>query len=304
MGLAQKYRPGSLEEIVGNQQLVNTLTSLLKKKDPPHTYLFAGPTGCGKTTLGRICAKVLGCAVQDTEEQDSADFRGIDTVREIRRNSYYRPVAGERRAWILDEAHKLTNDAQNALLKGLEEPPEHCFYFLCTTDSEKLLPTIRSRSVQFAVKPLLDNEMMALLRRVTRLEGHPLPKSVMESIADAAHGHPRDALQILEKVLASEPGQYKETVESFLIGSKTIDLCRALLNRQGWKAISAILNDLKGEDTEQIRRAVLGYCSAVLLSGQNDRAAEILDAFVNPFYDSGGPGLVLASYTVTRTNQI
>ena len=148
--LHQLYRPESFDEVIGNEDTIERLKAVLGNEiRRPHSYLLHGPAGCGKTTLGRIIAKEVGCKGMDFVELDSADFRGIQSVRGIRRQTAYAPMESECRVWLLDEAHALTNDAQTALLKALEEPPSHVYFILCTTMPEKLLPTLRSRCSQY-----------------------------------------------------------------------------------------------------------------------------------------------------------
>ena len=297
--LAIKHRPNRLDDVVGNSDVIEILRSQLNGSQPmPKSVLFHGPTGCGKTTLGRIIARELGAKGGDLREVDSADFRGIDTIREIRKQSVYRPLESPCRVWILDEVHRLTGDAQSALLKALEDTPPHVYYILCTTDPQKLLPTIRGRCSQLQVRPLSEREMKQLLRRVVKAEGETLTKEVYDQIAQDSLGHPRNALQILAQVLAvGEESRLKVARKTAEIQSQTIELCRALLDGSPWKKISNVLTGLKEEDPEQIRRAVLGYCQAVLLKEQNDRAAEIMTEFIDPFFNSGFPGLVLACYS-------
>jgi len=298
-----KYRPTSLEDMVGNKQVISVLDRLLSGEGGqpfPHSILFHGPTGCGKTTLARIVACRLGAKGGDVVEIDSADFRGIDTIRSIRSQCRYQPLEGACRVWILDEVHRATNDAQSALLKVLEDTPSHVYFILCTTDPQKLLPTILGRCAQFQVTPLNENEMRVLLRRVVKAEGESLDKALYNQIARDSLGRPRNALQILAQVVAAEPEQRLEVARrSAELQSETIELCRALLNGSPWKKISNILKGLADEDPESVRRAVLGYCQSVLLSGQrNDRAAMVIEEFLEPFYQSGRAGLVYACYSI------
>ena len=295
-----KYRPKTLDEISGNDNITNVLKSYIEGVAPmPKSILFHGPTGCGKTTLGRIIASELGATEGDLKEIDSADFRGIDTIRDIRKKSIYKPLNSPCRVWILDEIHRATSDAQSALLKALEDTPKHVYYILCTTEPQKLLPTIRGRCSQFQVEPLSDRNMKMLLRKVVKGEEEQISKNVYDQIVQDSMGHPRNALQILSQVLAVDDDNRLATAEkSAEIQSQTIELCRALIKGDVWKTVALILKGLKGTDAEQIRRAVLGYCQSVILNGQNDVAATIMTEFIEPFYNSGYPALVLACYSV------
>ena len=303
MSLYLKYRPESFDDIIGNEDTIQVLRNQLagdSKQPISRSLLFHGPTGCGKTTLGRIVANELGAKGNDLREIDSADFRGIDTIRDIRKQSAYKPLEGPCRVWILDEVHKLTNDAQNAMLKALEDTPSHIYYILCTTDPQKLLPTIRGRCAQYQVRPLSDREMKILLRRVVKAEKESLSKEIYEQIIQDCMGHPRNALQVLAQVLSVDGDKRlavaKRTAE---VQSKTIELCRALVKKASWKEVAGILKGLKDEDPEQIRRAVLGYCQAILLGGKPDTSvAGVMEEFIEPFYNSGFPGLTLACYGV------
>lgn len=306
-----KYRPRTLDEIVGNSDLVALLRSQLSdsangsaSRSMPHALIFAGPTGCGKTTLARIVATSLGAKGSDLREIDSADFRGIDAVREIRKQSVYRPLEGSCSVWILDEVHRATGDAQSALLKLLEDTPEHVYIILCTTDPQKLLPTILGRCAQYQVKLLTEREMRQLLRRVVKAEGETLDKEVYDQIVQDSLGHPRNALQILAQALAVDGERRlvvaRRTAER---ASQTISLCRALVKADSWKAIASILSGLKEEEPEQIRRAVLGYTQTILLQNQrNDGVARIMEQFLTPFWDSGFAGLVYACYVCVYAN--
>jgi DNA polymerase III subunit gamma/tau len=302
MSLYHKYRPKYLEDIVGNESTVQALQADLMKDDPPHAYLFHGPTGCGKTTLGRIVADALGCKGKSFREIDSADFRGIDTVREIRRQARFKPLEGTCQVWLIDECHKMTNDAQNAILKALEDPSESAYYILATTEPEKLLKTIRGRCSQYQVSPLPPDRMLGLLRKVVKEEGDTLNKAVYDQIVQDSLGHPRNALQILDQVLGVAPEQRLEIAKRQAeLQSQTIQLCRALINGSGWKSIGAILQGLQGQDSEGIRRAILGYCNSILLNSDNQQAAGVMRWFESPTYDIGFPGITMSCYYAVHT---
>lgn len=300
MSLYNKYRPTTLSKIKGNSQVISAVKGMVKDIETcPHSFLLHGPTGCGKTTLGRIIATKLGCVGDDFREVDSADFRGIDTIREIRKNSAFSPLEGSCRVWLVDECHKLTNDAQNALLKILEDPPSHVYFILCTTDPQKLLATIRGRCSQFQLTLLNEEQMRELLEEIVTAEEEELSDDVYEQIIQNSSGHPRNAIQILEQVLSVGKDQ-RLKIAQIVAEQQTqmIDLCRALVSKSpSWKQIAPILTALKDQEAEDIRRVVLGYCQAVLLKTDHPRAALVLESFLEPFYNTGFPGLVYACYS-------
>lgn len=299
-----KYRPKDFDQIIGNEAIISTVKNMVSNIEKcPHSFLLVGETGCGKTTLARIMAEKLGCSVDSTDyrEIDSADFRGIDTVREIRKNSQFRPLESRCRVWVIDECHKMTNDAQNAFLKALEDTPSHVYYILCTTDPQKLLNTIKGRCTTLEMKILSDREMMTLLRQVVKAENERLTKQIYEQIIQDVLGHPRNALQVLDKVLRVPEDERlvvaQQTAEQ---NSAVIELCRALIGNSEWKTVSNILVGLKDQEPENIRRAVLGYCQAVLLKNDNQQAAHIMEEFIEPFHNTGFPGLTFACYSVVK----
>lgn len=200
---------------------------------------------------------------------------------------------------LVHNCHKMTGDAQTALLKALEDTPAHVYYVLCTTDPQKLLTTIRGRCAQYPVEPLSEKDMKKLLRRVVKAEGESLDKTIYDRIVLDSMGHPRNALQILDQVMAVKPDQrMKIAISAAEKESQVVELCRALIAQSSWVKIVGILKGLKGEDPEQIRRAVLGYCQSVLWGGTGDpKIANVMQEFVEPFYNSGFPGLTLACYS-------
>jgi len=304
MSLYHKYRPFTLEEVKGNRKIVSSLKGLLENPDTSsHVFMFHGTTGCGKTTLGRIVGKTLGVSDKDFTEIDSADFRGIDTIREIRKNAQYLPVNSPYRVFLLDEMHQLSKDAQNALLKILEDTPPHVYFILCTTDPQKVLPTVKNRCTQLQVNPLEEIDMKRLLKNVLRKEKEALDKEVLQVIIKEAGGIPRNALQILEQVLSTEEDKRLETAKQVQKEtSESIELCRALLANSNWKQVSKILSGLRQQDAEGIRRHVLGYATSVLLKSDNTKAGLVLEEFLEPTYNSGFSQIVFASYSVVKNS--
>jgi len=297
MPLHLDHRPKTLKKVVGQGATVAALKAVLERDDIPHAFLFHGPSGCGKTTLARIVAKKLGCSEMDIKELNVADVRGIDSVREITRSMMLRPMGGSSRVWILDEAHQLSKDAQNALLKPLEDCPDHVYFMLCTTDPQKLIATIRNRCSQFALTLVSDEDLAELLYAVASKEGVDIPETVINSIVSASGGSPRAALVHLDKVKDLPENEMEKAVSRIdTNASAAIDLCRALLkDKPNWSEIAKVLSNLSGGEPEQIRMAVLGYCNAILLKGKfNGRACLVMECFKDPFYNDGKFRLTLA----------
>ena len=301
MSLYHKYRPSTFEDVIGNETTIDALAAAISRdnKEKSHAILISGETGCGKTTLARIVANELGCVGSDFREIDSADFRGIDSIREIRKQAGYKPLEGSCRVWLLDECHALSKDAQNALLKALEDVKPSVYYILATTELQKLLPTIRGRCSIFPVSLLDDGNMMKLLRRVVKAEEASINKNLYYKIIEKSQGHPRNALQILESVLSVSDEQ-RETIlkEMEELEIDAIELCRALIQGKSWNIISGLLTKLKKEEPESIRRIVLSYCSTILLKEENQWVAAIMEAMLEPFYNTNFPGLVFACFSV------
>lgn len=291
--LYQNCRPSTWREVIGNEDTVKYLEQAIENPKRPHAYLMHGPSGSGKTTLARIFARELGCSGSDLTEIDVGDYRGIDSVREIRQIMYLKPMFSSCRVWILDECQKLTSDAQAALLKALEDTPSHTYFLLATTDPQKLLAAIRNRCTPCPVKTLDEKQIEKLLLRAARSVKFKLEKEAIEGITELASGTPRAALVALEKHIANPSASFESLFEE----SKDVrELCQSLLKKAPWKSIAKILTSLKTTNSEEdIRRAVLGYASAVRMSGKDDaQALVLLDIFKDPFYNSGWPGLIWA----------
>lgn len=306
MPLHTDFRPEQLSEFAGNTATVRKLESVLSRDDIPHTFLFSGPKGCGKTTLARIVGYMLGVTKADFKEYNSADYKRLADARELEQNVRLKPLFGKRRLFLLDECHALDKAAQRCLLKVLEEPPEHAFFTLCTTDPHLLLAPFKDRCSEFKVAPLSDKECYDFLCHVMDLAGWEgdKPESALRAIVTNCGGTPRRALVMLDQVIDIDPSEMEKYVSGLKEAeAEAIDLCRALVTRKGWKEISRILKVLKenGEDPEGIRRLVLGYCGVVLLGHDDPKVGIVMNCFEKPTYDIGFSGIILAAYNAFTT---
>jgi DNA polymerase III gamma/tau subunit len=301
MNLYQKHRPQAFDDMLGSEAQIESLKKALSKKDRPHTYLFVGPPGCGKTTAARIAARELGAGELSIKEINSADNRGIDTARQIIDSMRYSATDGDAVVYIIDELHMTTKDWQNAMLKPLEDTPDHVYFFLCTTDPSKLIPALKTPCTEFRFEAMKPEYALKLVKIVNRKEGLGVDKEILEGIADNCDGSPRKALVMLEKISALEDADDQRKLLKAGIpdeeDAETIELCRVLLSAKGWQPVAEVIKKINIDDPEKVRYAVMGYMNSVLLGGkQNDRAALVLEYFSEPFYNSGKPGLTLAAY--------
>lgn len=227
--LYRKYRPSSFSEVSGENEIVKSLKLSLKNKSMAHAYLFSGPRGVGKTTTARLIAKGVNCLnlqengepcneckncksinegrFSDLIEIDAASNRSIDEIRNLKEKINYQPVEGLKKVYIIDEAHMLTKEAFNALLKTLEEPPSHVMFILATTELEKILPTIISRCQRFDFKPLDLQEMKSGLENILKEENIKLKDEVYPLIHENSSGSMRDAISILERLIVAANGR-------------------------------------------------------------------------------------------------
>ncbi len=297
--LAVKYRPKLLKDFIGNEATVKKLRALLEREDKPHSLLFTGPSGCGKTTLARIVSSALRCSKHDFQEHNAADFRGIDSVRDILNQMRLCPMSGPCRVWLLDECHQLSKDAQHALLKALEDTPPHVYFLLATTEPEKLLPTIKTRCSSFEVYALSDEQIKSLLERVAEKERVDVPEEALDQIAADSLGSSRMALTILDGILNLDPKEMAEAAKQTAEHrSEAISLCRAMLGKGHvpWKVVGKILDGIPADQAESVRRLVLGYCQSILVKRDDQNAYHVMACFRQDFFTTGKPGLVLAAY--------
>lgn len=202
IALYRKYRPESFDDVIGQDHIVKAISGALKAGKVAHAYLLCGPRGTGKTTIARIIAHELGSSVNDIYEMDAASNRGIDDVRDIRENVRTLPFDSKYKIYILDEVHMFTKDAWNALLKTIEEPPEHVIFILATTELEKVPETIVSRCQSFIFKKPTEVVLASVVNNVAEKEGYSLGEGVASIIGILADGAFRDALGILQKVIS------------------------------------------------------------------------------------------------------
>ena len=298
--LHRKYRPTDFSQIIGNKSLIESLQTALSKEKGITTFLLQGPAGCGKTTLARIIGKHLGAKDKYIKELNISDTRGIDAARSIIRNAQYQPFSGDCNVYILNEVHKATSEFQNAMLEILEEPPRNTYFILCTTDPNKLLPTVTNRCTTYQVRKLRVSEITKLIIYVLAEEKNKrFPKKGVREIAYAADGCPREALKVLDSVIdIRDEGKLLSAINDFSIAKKeVIELCRALLNGDKWKKVSGIIKGLD-EEPEDVRYAILGYMAAVLINKQSNRAFLIIEEFKGSFMYTKKAGLVAACYAI------
>ncbi|MGQ9406378.1 DNA polymerase III subunits gamma/tau [Mycolicibacterium gilvum] len=225
MALYRKYRPASFAEVVGQEHVTEPLSTALNSGRINHAYLFSGPRGCGKTSSARILARSLNCEQgptatpcgvcdscvalapngpgnMDVTELDAASHGGVDDTRELRDRAFYAPAQSRYRIFIVDEAHMVTTAGFNALLKIVEEPPEHLIFVFATTEPEKVLPTIRSRTHHYPFRLLAPKTMRTLIEKIVASEQVAVDDAVYPLVIRAGGGSPRDTLSVLDQLLA------------------------------------------------------------------------------------------------------
>ena len=287
--LHNKYRPKGFDEVVGHDAIVKSLKSALKEKTS-HAFLFAGPSGTGKTTLARIIAKYVKCDKRSIIEVDGASTTGIDAMRDITDTVRYAGIGKTpTRVVIVDEAHGLSKQAWSALLKSVEEPGEHLYWVFCTTDAHRVPQTIKTRCLTFTLKPVKADVLTSLLESVCEREKIDVEDDIIDLVVEECNGSPRQAITYLAAVSSCDDvDEAADALQSIAASPEVIDLCRLLVsNKASWVKALKILKGIDTTSGEGIRMVIVSYFEKVALGtkGKDDasRALAVLEAFADPY---------------------
>jgi len=298
----RKWRPKSFEEIIGQERVTRTLQNAIRTNRLVHAYLFAGHRGTGKTTTARILAKALNCVAGPTPtpdntcpnceaigggysvdviEIDAASNRGIEEIRELRDRIRLAPTEGRYKVYIIDEAHMLTTEAANALLKTLEEPPAHAVLVLVTTEPHRLPPTILSRCQRFDFRRVSQKEIVARLRHIAQSEGFAIEEPALVLIGAAADGSLRDAESILDQLAAFAEGpitpQDVQAVLGMVAEEVALRFAAGIIARDARSCLDLVNHTInEGKDVRQVMRTLLDHFRDLLVL-KTGTAGDVLD---------------------------
>lgn len=256
--LYRKYRPTKLEDVVGQEQVTSVLANAIKSGKISHAFLFIGPRGTGKTSVARILAHAVNgfdYQVEDSYldiiEIDAASNTGVDNIRELREKAVIAPTKGKYKVYIIDEVHMLTKSASNALLKTLEEPPEHVIFIMATTDAHKVPITISSRTQVHTFKLARPEVMLAHLKEISQAEGIKITNEALEIVVRRGGGSFRDSLSLLDQVAAISDQEITAEVLGHALGLPQEEVIHQLLDsyeKRDSNQVHQLLKDLLGSD--------------------------------------------------------
>lgn len=316
LGLHLKYRPSTLDEMMGNETAKKAILDAFNKTPIPKVYLISGPAGCGKTSLAYIIGNMLGCHSSAFHEFDASTDRGIDKLRKIKSDAQLHPMMGNVVVLFFDECHQITGPAQESMLKMLEVPPPHVYCILATTEPTKLKKTVLRRCHKIPVEYLTRGDTVALLKKVVAEEGRDwMSPKLFTAIFKTTLGSPGESVQLLDQVITlcdmeakPEVRKEKELEAITLIESVTfsqgfvIDLCRALSKRgipwkTKWSNCQELLKNFTG-NAESARLGILGYYEKILLNEDEPDPviSQIMQTFNESMIYSGRSGLTLATW--------
>ena len=302
--IARKWRPQTFADVVGQQHVTRTLANAIQSGRVAHAYIFSGARGVGKTTTARILAKALNCAKGpaaepcnecdscreiglgnslDVIEIDAASNRGIDQIRELREMVRYAPAGGRYKVVILDEAHMLTDEASNALLKTLEEPPDKVIFVMATTEPENLADTIRSRSQHFHFRALSFAEISDALREICAKENLNAEPGALAVMARAAEGSLRDALSLLEQARAYCGTNITEAQVRELLGvvpGEILDELTGAIEARSAERVLSLVHRLlaEGQNLQHFCREAIGHFRNLLVARVCGADSELIAA--------------------------
>lgn len=298
---ANKYRPTCLEDVVGQDHIVKSIQEIFKSKEIPHSFLFTGNSGTGKTTLARIIAKEVGCLDQNVIEIDAATYTGIDDMRVLKEGLMYGAI-GENsiKVVILDEFHGVSRKGMDSLLKIVEEPPPHVYFCFCTTEPAKIPKTLQTRCHEYYLKDVEIDDLLDLLEYVRGEEHLIIDSSSLMLIAKESYGSPRRALSYLSKCRGCGSKQdVVEVLRTVVNESQVIDLCRLLINRPNLLKSINILKNLKGQNSESVRIQMVAYFTACVFQANSEKDVlkfiDVIDIFSKPVYEATGFADILLS---------
>lgn len=339
--LARKYRPQKFADVAGQEHVTRTLLNALEQGRIAHGYIFSGHRGIGKTTIARILAQALNCrtAVGDAQrptqepcgvcdscteiragnavdvlEIDAATNRGIDEVRELREAARYRPARDKYKIWILDEAHQITDAAFNALLKTLEEPPDHVIFMMATTQPEDIPQTIRSRCQHFSFHAVKYDDILAQLKTIAAQEEIDTEPAALALLAEAGDGSMRDALSIMDQAIASAPlvdGRANLVAEQIreLMGSVPNTVFERLMEQVGAGQTAAVVEELNtllnaGNSPSALARQLVRYLRNALMAKVGGEHSDLLQISADERARAMRSAMLFSEEDLTRFLQV